>query len=60
LSIEGYAAGVPVICTRWRAPPELTDESSGILIEPQDADGLRHAMKWLAHEGELFSDCVLE
>lgn len=48
--IEAFAAGRPVICTRWMALPEMVDESCGILIEPGDAAGLFNAMKRLADD----------
>jgi len=51
---EAYAAGMPVICTRWQALPELVDESTGILVEPWDADDLRRAMIRLHDDPELF------
>jgi glycosyltransferase involved in cell wall biosynthesis len=45
--IEAYAAGLPVICSRWRHLPEIVDDSSGLLIEPRSADALYDAMKHL-------------
>jgi len=48
--IEAYAAGLPVICTRWMDLPELVDESSGILIEPRSAAALVEAMRRLTED----------
>ena len=45
--LEAYFAGVPVIATRWRAIPEIVNESSGILIPPKDEKSLAAAMKVL-------------
>lgn len=53
--IEAFAAGRPVICTRWRALPEMVDESCGILIEPHDAGRLFDAMKNLADDPVLYA-----
>lgn len=51
---EAYAAGLPVVCTRWRSLPDLVDETSGLLVEPGDADDLLRAMNLLAGDRELF------
>ena len=53
--LEAYYAGLPVICTRWRALPEIVDESSGILIEPHDANALYEAMKRLIDDDALYA-----
>lgn len=46
--LEGYAAGLPVIATKWNAIPEIVDHESGILIEPKSAAALKEAMLRLA------------
>jgi len=46
--LEAYSVGVPVITTKFRAIPEIVDDSSGILIEPGDIDELSNAMIELA------------
>lgn len=51
--LEAFAAGLPVVCTRWRALPELVDESSGILVEPRDARSLYEAMSRLVRDPGL-------
>jgi hypothetical protein len=53
--IEAFAAGRPVICTRWMALPEMVDESCGILIEPGDDAGLFAAMKRLTDDPMLYN-----
>jgi glycosyltransferase involved in cell wall biosynthesis len=53
--IEAFAAGIPVVCTRWRALPELVDESCGILVAPRDAEELRDAMNALGRDSELYA-----
>ena len=47
--LEGMAAGIPVVSTRCGAIPEtVLDGTTGVLIEPRDADGLRSALRELA------------
>jgi glycosyltransferase involved in cell wall biosynthesis len=48
--LEAYGAGLPVIATRWRALPEIVDDSCGVLVEPRDAESLRSAMESLARD----------
>ena len=52
--LEAYAAGIPVVATRWRALPEIVDERTGVLVEPRDAEALRAAMQKLVDEPELY------
>lgn len=52
--IEGYIAGLPVICTSWQALPEIVDETSGILIPPRDSEALYQAMKLMNEDPELY------
>ena len=52
--IEAYLAGLPVICTRWGALPEIADDSCAILIEPKNSDELYKAMKKLAEDDQLW------
>ena len=52
--LESYLAGLPVIVTRWRALPEIVDESVGIFVEPRDADDLANAMIRLSEDKALF------
>ena len=52
--LEAYAAGIPVIASRWRSIPEIVDESSGILIEPKDVQVLLDAMKRLMNDVKFY------
>ncbi len=42
--IEALMTGTLVITTRWKAIPEIVDESSAILIEPRSQEALYQAM----------------
>jgi glycosyltransferase involved in cell wall biosynthesis len=52
--LEAYAAGLPVIATTCGAIPEIVDETSGILLDPGDVDGLEGAMKRLVEDPQLY------
>ncbi len=52
--LESYLAGVPVITTRWRAIPEIVDETVGILVEAESVDALRDGMIRLANDEALY------
>jgi len=52
--LEAYAAGLPVIATTCGAIPEIVDETSGILVEPRNAEALYQAMKRLSEDSELY------
>ncbi len=52
--IEAFAAGLPVIATRWRNIPEIVDETCGMLIEPRNVDALYEALQKLVQDDELF------
>ncbi len=54
--LEAYLAGIPVICTRWRALPEIVDDSCGILVEPRNSENLYSAMKKLVDDEQLFEE----
>jgi glycosyltransferase involved in cell wall biosynthesis len=60
--LEAFAAGLPVIATRWQAIPEIVTGDNGILVEPRDTFQLAAAMQYLMqsptelrrlHEGAL-------
>jgi hypothetical protein len=52
--LEAYAAGLPVVSTRWRAIPELVEhEVTGLLVTPGDAAHLRSAMLSLSEDAAL-------
>ncbi len=43
--VEAYAAGVPVVANRYGALPSVvSDGVSGLLVEPESADGWRAAL----------------
>jgi alpha-1,3-rhamnosyl/mannosyltransferase len=46
--LEAMACGVPVISSNAAAMPEVIGET-GILLDPQDVDGMTQAMLWLAN-----------
>jgi glycosyltransferase involved in cell wall biosynthesis len=51
--LEAYAAGRPVIASRWRAIPEIVEDGvSGLLVEPRDSDDLARAMRQLMADPE--------
>ena len=52
--IEAFSVGRPVICTRWRALPEMVDDTCGLMVEPHDAGQLHAAMKRLVDDPELY------
>jgi len=52
--IEAFAAGLPVIATRWRNIPEIIDETCGMLIEPRNVDALFDALQKLVQDDGLF------
>lgn len=54
--LEAYAVGMPIICTRWQALPEIVGENSGILIEPHCVDSLHSAMKRLIEDDAYYMD----
>lgn len=54
--LEAYIAGIPVITTRWKAIPEIVDNTSGIIIDPKDTDQLLTAMKKLIFDNGLYQN----
>lgn len=53
--LEAYAAGLPVIATRWGGIPEVVDDRTGVLIEPRSADALARAMEELSNDPERYA-----
>ncbi|MCK4511161.1 glycosyltransferase family 4 protein [bacterium] len=54
--LEAYAAGLPVVSTRWRAIPELVEDGvTGLLVEPRDSGALHGAMLSLVEEPGLYA-----
>lgn len=52
--LEAYIAGLPVIATTCGAIPEIVDETTGILVEPHDANGLFEAMQTMVDNDDLY------
>jgi len=51
--LEGWRAGIPVIATANGGPPEfVTDGVTGLLVDPEDSDGLVRALKRLRDDPE--------
>ncbi len=53
--LEAFGAGLPVVVTRWRALPEIVDDSCGVLVEPRSAVDLERAMRLLVSDAQLYS-----
>ena len=51
---EAYSAGLPVITTRCGGIPEIVDETSGVFVEPGNAEMLFAAMKTIVDQDDLF------
>jgi glycosyltransferase involved in cell wall biosynthesis len=52
--LEAFAAGIPVITTRWLSIPEIVDESCGILIKPRDREALASAIERLTRDDAFY------
>jgi glycosyltransferase involved in cell wall biosynthesis len=53
--IEAYQVGRPVIGTRWNALPEIiTDQETGLLVEPRSAISLRQAFARLMESPSFY------
>lgn len=52
--LEAFAAGLPVITTRWQSIPEIVTAENGILVEPRSAMELSEAMQHLVHHPAEF------
>ena len=52
--IESYAAGVPVVATKMGGVVDMVDDGvTGLLVAPQDADGLAEAMLEIIQDNTL-------
>ena len=57
--LEAYAAGIPVIATRWKALPEIVEDGkSGLLIEPQSDSAILQAMMRLYQDSDFYCNLV--
>lgn len=55
--LEAYAAGLPVICTRVGAVPQMVDESkNGFLFDPKDIDELASHIEFIIDNPESAFD----
>lgn len=52
--LEAFNLGIPVITTKWKAIPEIVDESCGILIQPRDSRSLFTAMKTIVEDQNIY------
>ncbi len=53
--LEAFAAGVPVITTRWRSIPEIVEDGvTGILVRVESPVDLRAAIESLAGDSALY------
>jgi len=48
--LEAYSVNAPVVATRWRALPEIVNESCGALIEPHNTLDLLRGMRDVAKD----------
>ena len=53
--LEAYAAGIPVIASRWMGIPEVVPDSMGLLVEPRNANALFEAMNSLVEDNTLYN-----
>jgi glycosyltransferase involved in cell wall biosynthesis len=52
--VEAFAHGIAVVCTPVGALPDIVEhERTGLLVEPQDVDGLTGALRRLLHDTDL-------
>lgn len=59
--LEAMAAGAPVVTSDVSSLPEVTGagpESAGLLVDPEDVEGLEKAMRRLAEEPALREDLI--
>ena len=52
--LEAYSAGLPIITTRCGGIPEIVDETSGMFVEPGNADALFVAIKAIVDNDDLY------
>jgi glycosyltransferase involved in cell wall biosynthesis len=54
--VEALGAGLPVVSTRMGAALEIVDDSCGILVPPENVEGLAHALEQLLVETDVRRD----
>ncbi len=53
--LEAFAAGIPVVASRWRSLPELVEDGvRGLLIPPQSPHKIREALDRLSADAPLY------
>lgn len=53
-TVEGFACGIPGIVYNATASPELIDQSTGLIVEPGDINGLMDAIIQIKQNGKQF------
>jgi len=53
-TVEGFACGTPCIVYNATASPELVDQSTGLVVEPGDINGLMEAIIQIKQNGKQF------
>lgn len=57
--LEAFAAGIPVITTRWKAIPEIVDDGvNGLLVPPEDSEAVADAIRRLASDEPRYERLV--
>jgi len=60
-TVEGFACGTPGVVYNATASPELTDDSTGFVVEPGDIQGLLEAINKIKVKGkQSFTDACVE
>jgi len=53
--LEAFAAGIPVVASRWLSIPEIVEDGvRGLLVPPQSPHRLREALQKLSADGPLY------
>ena len=55
--LEAFAAGLPVVTTRWRCITEIVDETCGVLVAPKDGIALKQGINQIKTDEELYARC---
>ena len=57
--VEALATGTPVVATRTGGSESIVDDRMGILVEPDDVEGLAGALRWMRREWSRFDATAL-